>query len=113
MRTKAIEKVDKQTIDRILKRIIISPNGCWEFTGNKGSGYGKIKIKGEEFQTHRLMYAYHNNGLKQGFLICHSCDNTPCCNPDNLFIGTQQENMDDMKIKNRGFFSYGEKSGQF
>lgn len=37
------------------------------------------------------------------------CDNRACCNPKHLFLGTHQDNMDDMKSKNRQ--ANGEKIG--
>jgi hypothetical protein len=34
--------------------------------------------------------------------ILHRCDNPQCCNPEHLFVGTQAENMADMRRKGRG-----------
>lgn len=33
--------------------------------------------------------------------ICHRCDNRRCVNPDHLFVGTRQDNVDDMMCKGR------------
>lgn len=43
-------------------------------------------------------------------MVIHSCDNTRCVNPEHLSLGTCQDNLQDMKSKQRHL--YGEKNTQ-
>lgn len=104
----------RPVIDRILEKIIKKDNGCWVFTGHINFfGYGMIKIGGKygvPTHAHREVFKHFKGEIPSGLFVCHKCDNPPCCNPDHLFLGTHQDNMDDMKRKGRRKNPFGEKS---
>lgn len=84
----------------------LGPNGdCWEWTRHRTEGYGSFEIKGIQYRSHRIAYSL-GNGIKiqdltKEQLVCHTCDNPPCCNPKHLFLGTNLDNVSDMVTKGR------------
>lgn len=48
-----------------------------------------------------MAYESSTGDVPAGLLVCHHCDNPPCCNPAHLFLGTYQDNVDDMMSKGR------------
>lgn len=84
------------------------PNGCWIYT--KGNRYAKLDVNGKTVQAHRYSYELFNGVIPDGLYVCHKCDIKLCVNPDHLFLGTSQENRQDMMKKGRGDFLKGEKS---
>jgi hypothetical protein len=78
-------------------------DGCWLWQGKPGThGYGTISIRNTPHLTHRVSYEIaHGSGSADGFFVLHKCDNRLCVNPDHLFLGDHQANMDDMYAKNR------------
>lgn len=87
---------------------IQSPEACWEWIGSRTTrGYGQFYIP--ELGTksaHRIAYTLVCGDIPEGLLVCHSCDNPPCCNPTHLWTGTWKDNSQDMLNKNRHRATY-------
>lgn len=84
---------------RILKRVS-NVNDCWEWQGKiTKCGYGEITINQKYRLVHRLSYEVFRGKIPEGLLVCHSCDNKKCINPDHLWVGTCKENIQDAKNK--------------
>lgn len=93
---------DVQTV--LDHRTVDDATGCWNWTGYiQTTGYGQIEVCGRLWLAHRFSWAMHHRGIEPwGMLVLHKCDNPKCVNPDHLFIGTHQDNVDDMWSKGRG-----------
>ena len=87
-------------------------SGCLEWTGGlTDKGYGAVTLMGE-ISAHRLSYRLHFGDIPDGLLVCHKCDNPPCCDPDHLFLGTHLDNARDCSSKGRWNDRRGEKNGK-
>lgn len=83
-------------------RVTVNENGCWVWNGPYGRrGYGRYKVLGTE-AAHRASYMIFKGTIPEDQpFVCHTCDNPPCVNPEHLFVGTHQDNVDDMLHKGR------------
>jgi len=76
---------------------------CWLWIGrtkNRG-GYGRLRHRGRLVSAHRMTWILSNGSIPVGMNVCHRCDNRLCVRPDHLFLGTQKQNLDDMRKKGR------------
>lgn len=95
------------TLEKILSRC--RPVGtCLEWLGSfQKSGkmgqllYPSIKSGKKTWRGNRLVWTLAKGEIPEGFLVCHTCDNSKCLNPDHLFVGTQKDNMQDKISKGR------------
>jgi hypothetical protein len=77
-------------------------DGCIEWTrATNTQGYGVIRIDSANLLVHRAAWAIANGPIPEGMCVLHACDNPLCHNVDHLFLGTRQENLADMRRKNR------------
>jgi hypothetical protein len=89
-------------IERILKRVEIDSNNCWNFIGaTNGKGYGRVRIYDIKYGVHRVIWEHLNGKIPEGMLVLHKCDNRLCFNPSHLFLGTYKDNMQDCIKKGR------------
>ena len=91
------EKMTHKLMSKVKKT-----DSCWIWTGSKSdSGYGWITINHRRYLVHRLSYMLHIGEIPPKALICHTCDNPLCVNPDHLYVGSNMTNTEDKLKRNR------------
>jgi hypothetical protein len=110
-RAKTLGPITKKDRMRFESKIdkLSSSQRCWHWTGGLNiNGYGKIWIKGATYQAHRVSYELYKGFIDKDLLVCHSCDNPICINPEHLWLGTCKENIRDSFNKKRKIMPKGE-----
>ncbi len=102
--------MNNEALLRFLSRVYPEPNtGCWLWGGAfDKDGYGNFSLNRKPVRAHRLSYQIFKGDTGNN-LVLHTCDVACCVNPDHLFLGTHQDNIDDKVRKNR--CAKGERSG--
>ena len=101
----------------IKDRVVIDECGCWIWQKSMGGrdwrlgrGYGKLGVNGKILSAHRASWEVFYGPIPGGLHVCHRCDNTTCCNPEHLFLGSNDDNRKDSVIKKR--HAHGTSHGQ-
>lgn len=97
------EKIISDATERFWDKVRVgSPDECWEWQAlRQYQGYGQFKLSQprRQVQAHRFAWELTNGPIPDGMMVCHECDNPPCCNPCHLFLGFHVDNMADMAQK--------------
>lgn len=86
---------------------------CWNWNAAiyRASGYGRMHTCNKVQAAHRISWFLNVGVIPENMFVLHKCDNRICVNPDHLWLGTKQDNYDDMKAKGRERKALGSNSG--
>jgi Autographiviridae endonuclease len=105
MRTGYAQRITPDTIamnrQQFNARWIANENGCWIWHGAPRNGYGQLETQSQAKYAHRIAWQLFKGPIPTGKIVCHKCDVRICVNPEHLFLGSQQDNMNDCKSKGR------------
>ena len=78
-------------------------DACWPWTvGLSSSGRPYFTANGvRRLAYHWVWELVKGTPVAKDKMLLHSCDNQICCNPSHLREGTHDENMTDMKTRER------------
>ena len=89
-------------VKRFLAKVKETENGCIEWqAGLARGGYGKFRLPNKTTTAHRFAFETFVSPIPTGMHVLHRCDNRKCINIEHLFLGTTQDNIADMDIKQR------------
>ena len=76
---------------------------CWPWKNklNKKDGRPYFTVAGKRRPAYVYVLETVSGQSQSMEMVLHSCDNPRCCNPNHLVFGKHQDNMDDMKERER------------
>lgn len=97
----------RNRFEKLYERIPFS--GCWIWNGalKNSFGHGAFKIadrKSKVMFSHRAAWELYVGEIPPNLKVLHRCDNPSCVNPHHLFLGSINDNVQDMIRKKRNAF---------
>lgn len=96
------------TLEQRFKKYVgaTMPNGCRHWKGARlPHGYGIIsagtKANPLVRRAHCVAWELVHGPVPDGMCVLHKCDRPSCVNVEHLFLGTQEDNIQDMVSKER------------
>ena len=88
---------------RFWSKVQPEASGCWTWTAARSPrGYGRFGWAMNDVRmAHRVAWELLYGPIPPGLFACHSCDNPPCVRPSHIFIGSNQDNVNDKVSKGR------------
>lgn len=90
----------KPVMERLLKRRVVTREGCWEYDKPSATcgGYQQVSVgtvdgKPLRKYAHRVAYEHLVGPIPSGMQIDHLCRNRGCFNPEHLEPVTPRENI--------------------
>lgn len=82
---------------------LVTKGECLEFCGSRNKrGYGFVEVSYDykkrryPILAHRLAWALEwGEDPPLDRIVCHTCNNPSCCNPEHLYLGTEKTNAED------------------
>lgn len=86
-------------------------DACWTWQGNRSTrrdgspSYGRFCIGKDCQLAHRVAWLIANGPIPADQVVRHRCDNVACVRPDHLLLGSQADNLQDMRERGRARFN--------
>jgi HNH endonuclease len=69
---------------------------CWRWVGSVDSrGYGRLNIDNTPELAHRISWRLFCGEIPEHQHVLHKCHHPYCVNPEHLYVGDHQDNMND------------------
>jgi hypothetical protein len=100
-------------MERIWRQSYRSVSDCWIWTGKiTKNRYGIIGVDNRRKTVHRVSWEHFHGSIPKDLCVLHKCIGTPSCwNPDHLYLGDNDQNIQDKMDQGRHIPCPGSKNG--